>query len=65
VRAESHFGTDIEPAQVFTGPAEDEKQLSDNPEDIKRLLWQIRRQRESDPEFKRLIATSGTFDPRQ
>jgi len=65
VRAESHFGTDIMNAQeVLTGPRVPAKEGL-TADELEARLWEVRRQREDDPEFKRLIATSGTSAPRR
>lgn len=65
IRAESSFGTDIEnPQEVFTGPPQFSSGAV-SPKEQEQRLWEIRRQRENDPEFKRLIATSGTSTPRR
>jgi hypothetical protein len=69
VRPESNFGTDIlHPFQVVTDPQEEGTEnvsQKQKEEQLEKHLWQIRRQREEDPEFKRLVATSGTFEPRR
>lgn len=59
LRAESSFGTDIaNPPEVSVGPKSTPLPPMSKSE-LQARLWEIRRQRESDPEFKRLIATGG------
>ena len=73
VRPESHFGSSLEnPQEVHTGRAGEEGERGFGPlsadssaDEQLRRLWHIRRQREKDPEFKRLIATSVASEPRR